>query len=322
MKYRELTQEELEVYNVGYKNGSRQAVIKIIEFESPEEKKLYRQGYNAGCQDRKRKNVILNKISNVDSYDSGCNVSNVSNVCSYDSAIAIANTIAIEKKDNRGVGKEGKKLNLDSRDEILSASPKEILDAIKEQVVPNLGAYFYFGDVPEEELVKYVQNRVAGKWMNKTGRLIFNIGSDLAQWMKNAKPVEEVEDKDVNEFVDKWNSIVYKGCKSASQFANVKEAEAESVKPYVKQAKKKLVEIIESVKKKQAEGKKAYFVVDGSMEDVWGFGMKALMKRRFWSDFLYNTVMLTPKFFCSAVKEIADPYSDEYLNESQKYYHG
>lgn len=86
MKYRELSQNEIEAYNIGYKNGSRQAVIKVLEFESPEEKKIYRQGYNAGCQDRKRHNVSTKEFVS--------NVSNVSNVDSYDSAIAITNTVA------------------------------------------------------------------------------------------------------------------------------------------------------------------------------------------------------------------------------------
>lgn len=85
MKYRVLTPEEIEAYNIGYKVGSRQCVIKIIEFDSPEEKKIYRQGYNAGCQDRKRHNV--------NPYEIGSNVSNVSNVTPYDSAIAIVNNI-------------------------------------------------------------------------------------------------------------------------------------------------------------------------------------------------------------------------------------
>lgn len=100
MKYRVLTPEEIEAYNIGYKVGSRQCVIKIIEFDSPEEKKIYRQGYNAGCQDRKRHNVNpyeigsnVSNVSNVSSYDSGSNVSNVSNVTPYDSAIAIVNNI-------------------------------------------------------------------------------------------------------------------------------------------------------------------------------------------------------------------------------------
>lgn len=86
MKYRVLTPSEIEAYNIGYKNGSRQAVIKVLEFETVEEKRFYRQGYNAGCQDRKRHNVSTYEIES--------NVSNVSNVKPYDSAIAIANTIA------------------------------------------------------------------------------------------------------------------------------------------------------------------------------------------------------------------------------------
>lgn len=85
MKYRVLEPNEIEAYNIGYKNGSRQAVIKVLEFETPEEKKFYRQGYNAGCQDRKRHNVSTCEIES--------NVSNVSNVRPHDSAIAIANTI-------------------------------------------------------------------------------------------------------------------------------------------------------------------------------------------------------------------------------------
>lgn len=85
MKYRVLSPNEIEAYNIGYKNGSRQCVIKVLEFESDDEKKFYRQGYNAGCQDRKRHNVSSREIES--------NVSNVSNVNSYDTAIAITNTI-------------------------------------------------------------------------------------------------------------------------------------------------------------------------------------------------------------------------------------
>ena len=102
MKYRVLTPNEIEAYNIGYKNGSRQAIIKVLEFESLEEKKLYRQGYNAGCQDRKRHNVSTNDIES--------NVSNVSNVDSYDSAIAITNTIA-NVDNKRGVGEKEKEEN-------------------------------------------------------------------------------------------------------------------------------------------------------------------------------------------------------------------
>lgn len=96
MKYRILKPNEIEAYNIGYQVGSRQTVIADIEWESPEEKKLYRQGYNAGCQDRRRHNVNTEYIES--------KVSNVSNVKSGKSVIVIDNTIAndidIVNKDN------------------------------------------------------------------------------------------------------------------------------------------------------------------------------------------------------------------------------
>lgn len=116
MKYRELLPNEIEAYNIGYKNGSRQAVIKVLEYETPEEKMFYRQGYNAGCQDRKRRNVSTCEI--------GSNVSNVSNVKSYDSGVScescdstiannntITNTIVDSKESIGGVG--GKRETID-----------------------------------------------------------------------------------------------------------------------------------------------------------------------------------------------------------------
>lgn len=124
MKYRVLTPEEIEAYNIGYKNGSRQAIIKVLEFESLEEKKLYRQGYNAGCQDRKRHNVSTNEIGN--------NVSNVSNMDSYDSAIAITNTIVDTNAnvDNKG-GLGGKEVKL-VRGAFVPPTEEEVLEYAKD----------------------------------------------------------------------------------------------------------------------------------------------------------------------------------------------
>lgn len=119
MKYRELTPNEIEAYNIGYKNGSRQAIIKVLEYETPEEKMFYRQGYNAGCQDRKRHNVKTCEI--------GSNVSNVSNVKSYDSGVScescdstiannntITNTIVDNKESKGGVGEKREKITEDT----------------------------------------------------------------------------------------------------------------------------------------------------------------------------------------------------------------
>lgn len=49
MKYRELTPEEIEIYNLGYRVGNHQTVITDIEWNE-EEKTIYRKGYLAGAK--------------------------------------------------------------------------------------------------------------------------------------------------------------------------------------------------------------------------------------------------------------------------------
>lgn len=198
MKYRELTPNEIEAYNIGYKNGSRQAVIKVLEYETPEEKIFYRQGYNAGCQDRKRHNVSTNEIVS--------NVSNVSNVDSYDSAITNNNTIVdnnVDKDSNKGGmgGKEKEEtkpknktssvlqIDFNRRESFIRAEPKSLVDALKRDIVPNLCAYLYTGKEPtDEQLNNYVQTRAATGWEKKGGTAIRSIGADLASWLKRENP--------------------------------------------------------------------------------------------------------------------------------------
>lgn len=50
MKYRVLTPQELEVYNIGYKVGHDELIITDVIWESDSEKKIYRRGYNAGIK--------------------------------------------------------------------------------------------------------------------------------------------------------------------------------------------------------------------------------------------------------------------------------
>ena len=69
MKYRELTPNEIEAYDIGYKVGNRKIVITDIEWESENEHKIYRKGYMAGLMDYKRNvnNVsIVSKVNNVE----------------------------------------------------------------------------------------------------------------------------------------------------------------------------------------------------------------------------------------------------------------
>lgn len=66
MKYRELTPNEIEAYNIGYKVGNRQIVITDIEWESDNEHKIYRKGYMAGLMDYKRNVSKVSNVSNVE----------------------------------------------------------------------------------------------------------------------------------------------------------------------------------------------------------------------------------------------------------------
>ena len=173
MKYRELTANELEAYNVGYKNGARLAVIKIIEFESPEEKKFYRQGYNAGCQDRKR--------NNVKPYVSECNVSNVSNVNSYDSTIAITNTIVnVDNKDSnkRGVG-EKEKGNVCGV--FTTPTQEDVLEYAKQQHETRLVGGFY---CTKDTATNFYLHYAKQNWILGNGNHMGNWKIALRQWAR------------------------------------------------------------------------------------------------------------------------------------------
>ena len=82
----------------------------------------------------------------------------------------------------------------------MRADPKSLVDALKRDIVPNLGAYLYTGKEPtDEQLNNYVQIRASTGWEKKGGTPIRSIGSDLANWLKNDK----VESKDENKMSDK-----------------------------------------------------------------------------------------------------------------------
>lgn len=95
MKYRELTPQEQEAYQVGYKVGNRKLVITDIEWESEQEHKIYRKGYMAGLMDFKR------KVSNVDKVN---DVSKVSNVDIETSITPMTSTTPIGISIRKGIG--------------------------------------------------------------------------------------------------------------------------------------------------------------------------------------------------------------------------
>lgn len=179
MKYRELTPNEIEAYNIGYKNGSRQAIIKVIEFESTEEKKLYRQGYNAGCQDRKRHNVST--------YEIGSNVSNVSNVKSYDSAIAITNTIANSKDSIGGMGEKEEK----NRGVFTPPTLEEVLTYAKDMNSIVGAGGFMCG---KQTATDYFYHYDAQGWVLGNGIHITDWKKGLRKWAsKQAQQLEQLQ---------------------------------------------------------------------------------------------------------------------------------
>lgn len=91
MKYKILTPQEIETYNVGYAVGHRDIVITDIEWESEAESKIYRKGYMAGLMDYKRN---INKVSNVS------NVSNV-DIETSKTLISISNSISNINNNSR-----------------------------------------------------------------------------------------------------------------------------------------------------------------------------------------------------------------------------
>lgn len=107
MKYRQLTPQELEAYNIGYKVGKRELIITDIEWESENEHKIYRKGYMAGLMDYKRN---VSNVSNVSNVDIVTPTTSITPTTPIGIGISIRNGIRNEEKG--GVGeKETKALN-------------------------------------------------------------------------------------------------------------------------------------------------------------------------------------------------------------------
>lgn len=107
MKYRELTPNEIEAYNVGYQVGNRKKVITDIEWESENEHKIYRKGYMAGLMDYKRN---VNNVSNVSGVSKINNVDIETPTTSITSTTPIGISIrnSVENKEIGGMGEKEK----------------------------------------------------------------------------------------------------------------------------------------------------------------------------------------------------------------------
>lgn len=104
MKYRELSPNEIEAYEIGYKVGNRQIVITDIEWESENEHKIYRKGYMAGLMDYKRKVNNVSKVSNINNVDIETHTTSITST----TPIGISIRNSIENKEIGGVGEREK----------------------------------------------------------------------------------------------------------------------------------------------------------------------------------------------------------------------
>lgn len=163
MKYRELSPDEIEAYNIGYKVGNRQIVITDIEWESEEEHKIYRKGYMAGLMDYKR------------------NVSNVSNVSNVDIAtpttpigISIRNSIENNNTESNKGGMGGKE-----RDKTLTL--EEVLEYARQQnEMAGMGGF----PVTQEQASDFYHHYEAQGWIAGNGIPIWNWKPKLREWVK------------------------------------------------------------------------------------------------------------------------------------------
>lgn len=105
MKYRELSPNEIEAYEIGYKVGNRQIVITDIEWESENEHKIYRKGYMAGLMDYKRKVNNVSKVSNINNVDIETPTTSITPT----TPIGISIRNGIENKEIGGMGEKEKK---------------------------------------------------------------------------------------------------------------------------------------------------------------------------------------------------------------------
>lgn len=167
MKYRELTPNEIEAYEIGYKVGNRQIVITDIEWESENEHKIYRKGYMAGLMDYKRNVSNVSNVSNVDIITPITPITSTTPI-----GISIRNSI--ENKEIGGMGEKGK--------EPVSTNKKP-RQARKQIEIPDYGQY----ESLRPQITKWLNYKKSRGESYKTEQSIMIFAKKLFT-MSNGKP--------------------------------------------------------------------------------------------------------------------------------------
>lgn len=143
MKYRQLSESELETYNVGYRVGTRELVIADIEWESESERLIYRKGYLAGCKDRLRHNVS----AQCQQCQQCQHQENVNNVCNVNS-VTVTDTVTVNNipgNNNINNNNTTRACKNPSQDEVLeyARQQNEFAGAGGFAVTPEIAQDFY-----------------------------------------------------------------------------------------------------------------------------------------------------------------------------------
>ena len=182
MKYRELTPEEIKIYQLGYRVGNHQTVITDIEW-TEEEKAIYRKGYLAGAKAFNRTGQPTEPIVSTMSTMSTMSTPRTSNY-NYNNNNNNNNT---EIKDsNKGVigGKEkGKKPTLE-----------EVLEYAKMQnSIAGMGGF----PCTDEQAEDFFDHYAAQGWIAGNGIPIHNWKPKLREWARERyKPKQKKQNDD------------------------------------------------------------------------------------------------------------------------------
>lgn len=178
MKYRELSPQEIEAYNIGYKVGNRQIIITDIEWESENEHKIYRKGYMAGLMDYKRKVNNINNVSNVEIRTSTTPIG---------ISISKGNMVKETENSNKGgVGEKEKNENI--RGAFVVPSEKEVLEYAKQMDgIAGIGG-FKCSRYTAEQFWSHYQS--CG-WIGGNGVHLTDWKAKLKEWCIKNKMIEK-----------------------------------------------------------------------------------------------------------------------------------
>lgn len=188
MKYRVLTPEEMEAYKIGYKVGARELFITGQEWDSEEEHRIYRKGYNAGCKDRERKNLkpeLLDKCQQCQQCQQCLTCDSQDSQDSQDCVYPIDIDIDIDTRNSNKGGMGGKEKGV-----FVPPTLEEVLKYAEERC--DLPAVMGGFQCSKDMVIEFYNHYDRQGWLLGNGIHMTNWQSALKKWCaENIKKLEE-----------------------------------------------------------------------------------------------------------------------------------